>query len=886
MAAPAKTPASSNRWGSFLSQAVAGVESRLDNMLGDADDGTASAASSQGHSRKPSSSTPTPTSTPTPPARTNSVNSRANSTTRANDRLQARLAKAMAAKGQSGAASPRSSIDQARRPSMERPSMERPSMERDSSDASAPQTPQTPNAPTIDSTEAVSQTKLPDQNGSLDAHADQSTETSTPANTADEKDYAPAKPQAEETGEAPKPKSEQTPTPTITTTRPDSDQITQPAAAIQPSALEVTSGDASKLKQEVEKLKQQQQEEVQEYIERIDTLQAKIQYLSKNAAESAKKTASSAPSGSMERKLAEKDERIALLMEEGRKLSTTEQKFRTALKKLRLQLADTEKQVDELKKGKDKALSDSEALRSKLESSESNEKVQEEARRAAAGLQKEIESLKKEKAAKDETLRRLRQEMETQAEQAETANSNALKKALDAERSKQKELEDTLAGLRASKEAQGEKHRLELIDLREKLDRAVERGRNIETELKVELTQAESKLEAMRVAAEEATSGSAGDAQLKLVRQIETLQTQYATASDNWQGIEASLLAKVAGLEKEKDEAQRRESEMRKKAREASSRCRRLEEELQDLQPELANVRQELEACKQELKASQAAAKSAQTGLEEARAELEKQRRSSRREESADAERRQWVEDVVGATKSQNQSRPASPFFPIARTFSTEFNGLPLPGGRPRRAPTPGSIPDAAAEVMSVGMGRRVSAQPPMRSGTGSTGFNPPPSPFLPFEAQSEGPAPSPSILEREQGGEEAYLASPRQMAQDMISVSTVAAGPSVQLVERMSAAIRRLEAEKVAAKEEMARVYNQRDEARADMVSLMKDLEAAKAAPSRVKELEQEVADLNQRYQTTLEMLGEKSELVEELKADVQDVKAMYRELVERTVK
>lgn len=119
-----------------------------------------------------------------------------------------------------------------------------------------------------------------------------------------------------------------------------------------------------------------------------------------------------------------------------------------------------------------------------------------------------------------------------------------------------------------------------------------------------------------------------------------------------------------------------------------------------------------------------------------------------------------------------------------------------------------------------------------------------------------------------------------------MISVSTVGAGPSVQLVERMSAAIRRLEAEKVAAKEEMVRVCGQRDEARTDMVGLMKDLEAAKSATSRVTELEVEVNNINSRYQTTLEMLGEKSELVEELKADVQDVKAMYRELVERTVK
>lgn len=119
-----------------------------------------------------------------------------------------------------------------------------------------------------------------------------------------------------------------------------------------------------------------------------------------------------------------------------------------------------------------------------------------------------------------------------------------------------------------------------------------------------------------------------------------------------------------------------------------------------------------------------------------------------------------------------------------------------------------------------------------------------------------------------------------------MISVSTVAAGPSVQLVERMSAAIRRLEAEKVAAKEEMTRVCNQRDEARADMVTLMKDLEEAKTASSRVPQLEEQVSNLDARYQTTLEMLGEKSELVEELRADVQDVKVMYRELVERTVK
>jgi chromosome segregation ATPase len=119
-----------------------------------------------------------------------------------------------------------------------------------------------------------------------------------------------------------------------------------------------------------------------------------------------------------------------------------------------------------------------------------------------------------------------------------------------------------------------------------------------------------------------------------------------------------------------------------------------------------------------------------------------------------------------------------------------------------------------------------------------------------------------------------------------MVSVSTVAAGPSVQLVERMSAAIRRLESEKVAAKEELARISRQRDDARAEIVALMREVEAGKAAGKKVEVLEKEVAEVKERYETTLELLGEKSELVEELRADVEDVKAMYRDLVERTIK
>ena len=127
---------------------------------------------------------------------------------------------------------------------------------------------------------------------------------------------------------------------------------------------------------------------------------------------------------------------------------------------------------------------------------------------------------------------------------------------------------------------------------------------------------------------------------------------------------------------------------------------------------------------------------------------------------------------------------------------------------------------------------------------------------------------------------------TPDRTINDVISVSTTAAGPSVQLIERMSAAVRRLETEKALSQDELERVTAQRDETRKQVTSLLQEIREKEDASARAKDLEREVAAINQRYQTTLEMLGEKSELVEELRSDVADVKQMYKDLVESTLR
>ena len=65
-----------------------------------------------------------------------------------------------------------------------------------------------------------------------------------------------------------------------------------------------------------------------------------------------------------------------------------------------------------------------------------------------------------------------------------------------------------------------------------------------------------------------------------------------------------------------------------------------------------------------------------------------------------------------------------------------------------------------------------------------------------------------------------------------------------------------------------------------------MKEVEAKRDGDEKVKRLEMELKELEGRYEGSLQLLGEKSEQVEELKADVEDVKGILREVVERSTK
>lgn len=317
----------------------------------------------------------------------------------------------------------------------------------------------------------------------------------------------------------------------------------------------------------------QRQEEIHGYIERIDALQSKLKYLAKEAAESAKHAAASASPGSVQKQLHEKDEKIALLLEEGQKLSKSEMDHRTVVKKLRQQLSENTKAQSEMRKKTEKLERDLASSEARAKRAEAAEKRANEALASQKKQAKDLEAVTNERTALNQTVQEMKAQLSRALARAEAAESKAESDALEQERRRANDLEEELSTIKIERDISEEKSRKEISELTQKIEQEKERARMLEAELKGEQSVLESKMESLRSRAEEASSGATGETQAKLLRQIETLQTQYSVASENWHTLEGSLLSRLANVEKERDDIAKREAELRKKIRELVRTC-------------------------------------------------------------------------------------------------------------------------------------------------------------------------------------------------------------------------------------------------------------------------------------------------------------------------
>jgi len=853
-----QTPAQKKGWGSLLSNAVAGLESRLDNIL--AEDAEASAKSRAADAARKDAVHQSALSPP-PDA------SRESSRSRVNKRLEERLAKAVNKGTESRSTSRAPPVDRAATASPAPSDTARTSLDSKTSEVLV----EVPQA----AADATAETKEDPGGNEAKEPPKDTTQTKEalrlPTLDVTEPDAPSVRP-SQESG------------------RPSLDAPSQTSVTSEAPSAPITS---RRSPEEYEAEILAQQSELHTHLERIDALQAKLSYLAKSAATSAKEVVDSAAAGSLEKKLAERDGQIAQLLEEGQKLSKTELKHSSAIKTLRTRLTEEQKSSEEVKKRLARAEQQATEAAERARQAESQAKQAQEGLKVVAKIEKDVEALSREKEAAGVLIADLRRQLSDATHRAQEAEKRAQSGALEKERKVVADLREELDNSKIEKKLMEDRSRKEVAEAREEAVRQREKANAAETEV----SNLETKLEVLRARTEEVSSGATSGSQAKLLRQIETLQTQYALASENWQGIEGSLISRVSALEKERDEIAKRETDIRKKAREVNTKSRHLEEELEIVNDRARALETDVQEQRSQAQKLRSRLDQAESTLLDARAEFDRQKKlwDTDFQQRLEEEKTKWQLEVSSHPPSESYFRGDSPIM----SYGNRKPSTPdLLGLHTRRNVSRNISMDHLSGITtdrSSGRIVRTSAKPPrspvpealmlQRQGSESSVHQ-----LYGNGNHGAGASAAPSIHTIDNDDVDTATSSPHRTVADLVSsASTVGAGgPSaqVQLVERMSAAVRRLESEKAVSKEELQRLQAQRDEARDEVVSLMRETEEKRGLEAQVEKLEKELDGVSKRYQTTLEMLGERSEEVEELRQDVKDLKKIYRELVDSTMK
>ncbi|KAI5952796.1 hypothetical protein KGF54_003663 [Candida jiufengensis] len=109
--------------------------------------------------------------------------------------------------------------------------------------------------------------------------------------------------------------------------------------------------------------------------------------------------------------------------------------------------------------------------------------------------------------------------------------------------------------------------------------------------------------------------------------------------------------------------------------------------------------------------------------------------------------------------------------------------------------------------------------------------------------------------------------------------------GNNLQLINKMSSNIRRLEIELNTMKDEYSKLMNDKQQIEENLLENLTKLDEMNSLQSKINELEIEISKKSEKEQTMLELIGEKSEQVEELKNDVLDLKELLKTQVQQMI-
>ncbi|ANB12901.1 Sgm1p [Sugiyamaella lignohabitans] len=664
--------------------------------------------------------------------------------------------------------------------------------------------------------------------------------------------------------------------------------------AIKESISQLAS-DLDKQSTELQKFNEFQQQ-------KYEVVESKLTYLAKQEADRAKKEKSS--SSGIAKTLAEKEEYIALILEEAQMLSKQELKHMNTIKKLRAKDRDFDKTLDTVNKRAEKAERELADTKAKLKKSQETERRQSDNIRAYSKMDSELASLRRDKESATAKISQLEKTIEQLTIENDANASRAKEEALNSANAKLEKLQAELDETTDHLNHQLDRRNGEIEALKVQVQREIENANRRESTLKDEIKSLEARVEHYRALSEDASTDSSKDViHTNLLRQIEVLQSQHSVANESWHEIEASLLGKISSLEKEREELQNQEKYLIKKLKTVNDSLKRQTEETEDTREKVVDLEESLSKTLKQLE--QAVAE--KNEVSQSRLDYEKSiaiEKASLQEEINQL--KQKLETVneelaVATEEAANASRPfieplGSPTIPgyaganeKKRSVSNSIDMF-LAGGSQTNAlslssPSPYSpSPDSqmrrtssSARMFGPGGGSNISRSESIvaanSSGLDLASLDEMDDDFFDDSATQDG---GPGAIT---GG-----------GVDNNSMYTTSGGGggggvSLQLVGKMNMTIRRLESDLANSRQDLAKMSKAKDDAYQEVIRLMKENEELNTLRTTTISLQNQVQALEAREQTTLEMLGEKSELVQELRADVDDLKTMYRQQIEELV-
>ncbi|KAG5356324.1 Protein SGM1 [Yarrowia sp. B02] len=342
-------------------------------------------------------------------------------------------------------------------------------------------------------------------------------------------------------------------------------------------------------------------------------------------------------------------------------------------------------------------------------------------------------------------------------------------------------------------------------------------------DLKLEISRLETRVEHYRGLNEEATARNSDENTAKLLNQIENLNSQHSHSQDNWRSVELSLQGKISKLEEEIEECKSRESALVKKNKALQNDLRTEREEIASLQDELGAVNEQVFKSKRQV--------------------------DTLREE---------LKECLANEKEVTPVATPAPVSVAKAQHSEELEKL--------------TTKIAALEEQLEERNMRLAARDEADMAVTS-----------PLEAESPfgGVPTSPSdTFDRSFSYDRSFGSFERLQDVDQLTEldsRRSGTGPSIQVIGRMSSQVRKLTSEVSNLKEELVRVGGEKDEASREVVRLMTENDDLLESKTKLTAVEERLEAMEKRESQALEMLGEKEEKINELRADIADMKELY---------